>query len=142
MGLSIVQRIIAGFVLMLLLVLLGFISILKIRGINEGLSQVSDRATPLVIAVAGLKGALQDSNRWVLTYRTSEDATQLPQLASQFKAQQARFVAQSKEMARFNDVAEAGERFRQVDGAYLFTRTGLTASVLPGWDNLSSRCTP
>ncbi|MBV7471024.1 methyl-accepting chemotaxis protein [Aeromonas sp. sif0611] len=118
MGLSIVQRIIVGFVLMLLLlVLLGFISILKIRGINEGLSQVSDRATPLVIAVAGLKGALQDSNRWVLTYRTSEDATQLPQLASQFKAQQARFVAQSKEMARFNDVAEAGERFRQVDGA-------------------------
>ena len=118
MGLSIVQRIIAGFVLMLLLlVLLGFISILKIRGINEGLSQVSDRATPLVIAAAGLKGALQDSNRWVLTYRTSEDATQLPQLASQFKAQQARFVAQSKEMARFNDVAEAGERFRQVDGA-------------------------
>ncbi|WP_429155191.1 methyl-accepting chemotaxis protein [Aeromonas media] len=118
MGLSIVQRIIAGFVLMLLLlVLLGFISILKIRGINEGLSQVSDRATPLVIAVAGLKGALQDSNRWVLTYRTSEDATQLPQLASQFKAQQARFVAQSKEMARFNDVAEAGERFRLVDGA-------------------------
>lgn len=70
-----------------------------------------------MIAVAGLKGALQDSNRWVLTYRTSEDATQLPQLASQFKAQQARFVAQSKEMARFNDVAEAGERFRQVDGA-------------------------
>ena len=53
----------------------------------------------------------------MLTYRTSEDATQLPQLASQFKAQQARFVAQSKEMVRFNDVAEAGERFRQVDGA-------------------------
>ncbi|MBL0648713.1 methyl-accepting chemotaxis protein [Aeromonas caviae] len=118
MGLSIVQRIIAGFVLMLLLlVLLGFISILKIRGINEGLSQVSDRATPLVIAVAGLKGALQDSNRWVLTYRTSEEAVQLPQLASQFKAQQERFLAQSKEMARFDGVAEASERFRQVDGA-------------------------
>ncbi len=29
-----------------------------------------------------------------------------------------------------------------VDRMYLFTRTGLTASVLPGWDNLSSRCTP
>lgn len=29
-----------------------------------------------------------------------------------------------------------------IGGAYLFTRTGLTASVLPGWDNLSSRCTP
>lgn len=28
------------------------------------------------------------------------------------------------------------------DRRYLFTRTGLTASVLPGWDNLSSRCTP
>jgi methyl-accepting chemotaxis protein len=70
-----------------------------------------------VIAVAGLKGALQDSNRWVLTYRTSEEAAQLPQLASQFKAQQERFLAQSKEMARFDGVAEASERFRQVDGA-------------------------
>lgn len=30
----------------------------------------------------------------------------------------------------------------QALGLYLFTRTGLTASVLPGWDNLSSRCTP
>lgn len=29
-----------------------------------------------------------------------------------------------------------------LDEGYLFTRTGLTASVLPGWDNLSSRCTP
>lgn len=29
-----------------------------------------------------------------------------------------------------------------VSPQYLFTRTGLTASVLPGWDNLSSRCTP
>ncbi|GKR38212.1 hypothetical protein KAM471_39760 [Aeromonas caviae] len=28
------------------------------------------------------------------------------------------------------------------ENKYLFTRTGLTASVLPGWDNLSSRCTP
>ena len=46
MGLSIVQRIIAGFVLMLLLlVLLGFISILKIRGSMRTV-QVSDRATP------------------------------------------------------------------------------------------------
>ncbi|BCM77546.1 methyl-accepting chemotaxis protein [Aeromonas caviae] len=70
-----------------------------------------------MIAVAGLKGALQDSNRWVLTYRTSEEAAQLPQLASQFKAQQERFLAQSKEMARFDGVAEASERFRQVDGA-------------------------
>lgn len=62
MGLSIVQRIIAGFVLMLLLlILLGVISTLKIRGINDGLSEVSDRATPLVMAVAGLKEALQES---------------------------------------------------------------------------------
>ena len=30
----------------------------------------------------------------------------------------------------------------KVTTTYLFTRTGLTASVLPGWDNLSSRCTP
>jgi methyl-accepting chemotaxis protein len=52
----------------------------------------------------------------VLTYRTSEEAA-VAWLASQFKAQQERFLAQSKEMARFDRVAEASERFRQVDGA-------------------------
>ena len=35
-----------------------------------------------------------------------------------------------------------GRHIEGKEGAYLFTRTGLTASVLPGWDNLSSRCTP
>lgn len=35
-----------------------------------------------------------------------------------------------------------GAEKTQENNAYLFTRTGLTASVLPGWDNLSSRCTP
>ncbi len=84
MGLSIVQRIIAGFVLMLLLlILLGVISTLKIRGINDGLSEVSDRATPLVMAVAGLKEALQESNRWVLEFRTSEEAGELPRTVEQ-----------------------------------------------------------
>ncbi|MFM4760999.1 methyl-accepting chemotaxis protein [Aeromonas veronii] len=118
MGLSIVQRIIAGFVLMLLLlILLGVISTFKIKGINDGLSAVSDRATPLVVAVAGLKGALQDSNRWVLVYRTSEDAAQLPQLANQFKEQQNRFAQLSQEMGKFTDVADARARFQQVESA-------------------------
>lgn len=35
-----------------------------------------------------------------------------------------------------------GKRTHEAVLVYLFTRTGLTASVLPGWDNLSSRCTP
>ncbi|WP_421175460.1 HAMP domain-containing methyl-accepting chemotaxis protein [Aeromonas enteropelogenes] len=118
MGLSIVQRIIAGFVLMLLLLsLLGVISTFKIKGINDGLSAVSDRATPLVVAVANLKGALQESNRWVLVYRTSEDAAQLPQFANQFKEQQARFTQLSQEMGKFTEVAEARARFRQVESA-------------------------
>lgn len=118
MGLSIVQRIIAGFVLMLLLlILLGVISTFKIKGINDGLSAVSDRATPLVVAVANLKGALQESNRWVLVYRTSGDAAQLPQFANQFKEQQARFTQLSQEMGKFTEVAEARARFRQVESA-------------------------
>lgn len=39
---------------------------------------------------------------------------------------------------KFLELFEESEEIRM----YLFTRTGLTASVLPGWDNLSSRCTP
>ena len=116
MGFSIVQRIIAGFVLMLLLlILLGMISAFKIKGINDGLSAVSDRATPLVVSVASLKGALQDSNRWVLVYRTSEDATQLPQLADQFKEQQGRFTQLKQELGKLTDVADARARFQQVE---------------------------
>ncbi|BDA02647.1 hypothetical protein V130003_36290 [Vibrio cholerae] len=115
MGLSIVQRIIAGFVLMLLLlILLGVISTLKIRGINDGLSEVSDRATPLVMAVAGLKEALQESNRWVLEFRTSEEAAELPQLSSKFKDQQARFRQLSQQMNAFTDSTENQKQFQDV----------------------------
>lgn len=118
MGLSIVQRIIAGFVLMLLLfILLGIISVLKIKDINDSLTTASDRATPLVVIISGLKEALQDSNRQVLNYRTSEDAGQLPQLANQFKVQQSRFAQLSQEMGTFSDVADARARFRQVESA-------------------------
>ncbi|HFQ5430102.1 TPA: methyl-accepting chemotaxis protein [Vibrio vulnificus] len=113
MSLSIVQRISAGFVLMLLLlILLGVISTLKIQGINDGLSEVSDRATPLV--VAGLKEALQESNRWVLEYRASEEAAELPQLSSRFKSQQARFRELSQEMNQFTSAEESQAQFQQV----------------------------
>ncbi|EOV0144537.1 methyl-accepting chemotaxis protein [Vibrio vulnificus] len=114
MSLSIVQRITAGFVLMLLLlILLGVISTLKIQGINDGLSEVSDRATPLVVAVAGLKEALQESNRWVLEYRASEEAAELPQFSSRFKAQQARFRELSQ-MNQFTSASESQAQFQQV----------------------------
>ncbi|MEH0370945.1 methyl-accepting chemotaxis protein [Vibrio mimicus] len=115
MGLSIVQRIIAGFVLMLLLlILLGVISTFKIRGINDGLSEVTDRATPLVMAVAGLKEALQESNRWVLEFRTSEDANELPQFSNQFKSQQARFRQLSQEMDKLTSSGESQSQFQEV----------------------------
>ncbi len=42
-------------------------------------------------------------------------------------------------------IGHASDYYDGIDvhhSSYLFTRTGLTASVLPGWDNLSSRCTP
>ncbi|MBE3654544.1 methyl-accepting chemotaxis protein [Vibrio navarrensis] len=114
MGLSIVQRIIAGFVLMLLLlILLGVISTFKIQGINDGLSQVTDKATPLVVSVAGLKEALQESNRWVLEFRTSEDANELPQLSSRFQDQQARFRQLSQEMNKLAS-EESQTQFQQV----------------------------
>ncbi|WP_436323445.1 methyl-accepting chemotaxis protein [Vibrio cidicii] len=114
MGLSIVQRIIAGFVLMLLLlILLGVISTFKIQGINDGLSQVTDKATPLVVSVAGLKEALQESNRWVLEFRTSEDANELPQLSSRFQDQQTRFRQLSQEMNKLAS-EESQTQFQQV----------------------------
>ncbi|ERM54167.1 chemotaxis protein [Vibrio mimicus CAIM 1883] len=115
MGLSIVQRIIAGFVLMLLLlILLGVISTFKIRGINDGLSEVTDRATPLVMAVAGLKEALQESNRWVLEFRTSEDANELPQFSNQFKSQQTLFRQLSQEMDKLTSSGESQSQFQEV----------------------------
>ncbi|MCS3457351.1 methyl-accepting chemotaxis protein [Aeromonas sp. BIGb0405] len=143
MGLSIVQRIIAGFVLMLLLlVLLGVVSALKIRGISDGLSQVSDKATPLVITVAGLKGALQDSNRWVLEYRASEQAGSLPELASRFEQQQAGFKTLSQQMGRFTELDEARSRFAGVEQAtgQFFALAGQVLSQHSQWvDTLAQR---
>ncbi|MCS3461309.1 methyl-accepting chemotaxis protein [Aeromonas rivuli] len=143
MGLSIVQRIIAGFVLMLLLlVLLGVVSALKIRGISDGLSQVSDKATPLVITVAGLKGALQDSNRWVLEYRASEQAGGLPELASRFEQQQAGFKTLSQQMGRFTELDEARSRFAGVEQAtgQFFALAGQVLSQHRQWvDTLAQR---
>ena len=72
---------------------------------------------PLVIAVAGLKAHCRTATAGCSPTEPARGGGQLPQLASQFKAQQERFLAQSKEMARFDGVAEASERFRQVDGA-------------------------
>ncbi|MFM5465458.1 methyl-accepting chemotaxis protein [Aeromonas simiae] len=119
MSLSIVQRIIAGFVLMLLLlILLGTVSALKIRGINAGLTEVTERATPLVVAAANLKGTLQDANRWVLEYRNSEEGSALDGLAAQISQQRQRFE-QSREAldqgdeaaAKLQSVSEAAEHF-------------------------------
>ena len=50
-------------------------------------------------------------------------------------------VAMSSIIGDYDD-ADLAPEWQWVKQRYLFTRTGLTASVLPGWDNLSSRCTP
>ncbi|MGU5651155.1 hypothetical protein ACV1DG_22340, partial [Aeromonas hydrophila] len=51
------------------------------------------------------------------------------------------FGASSHEIKYSKDDGEVYVMNGEVKKSYLFTRTGLTASVLPGWDNLSSRCT-
>lgn len=112
MSLSIVQRIIAGFVLMLLLlILLGTVSALKIRGINAGLTDVTERSTPLLVAAATIKGNLQDANRWVLEYRTSEEAGALSALASRYEEQRQRFDKSREALQRHDD----GGRFGQIE---------------------------
>ncbi|MBL0551333.1 hypothetical protein JD551_20565 [Aeromonas caviae] len=52
-----------------------------------------------------------------------------------------RYAATLRKQNSVNKIVESGMKTIKLN-VYLFTRTGLTASVLPGWDNLSSRCTP
>ena len=50
--------------------------------------------------------------------------------------------SQQQKKALMQQLLTGKKRLLDSNDVYLFTRTGLTASVLPGWDNLSSRCTP
>ena len=116
MSLSIVQRIIAGFVLMLLLlILLGTVSALKIRGINAGLTDVTERSTPLLVAAATIKGNLQDANRWVLEFRTSQDANALSDLSGRYEAQRQRFTQSREALQRHDDGGRLGQIEQSAD---------------------------
>lgn len=63
MTLSIVQRIKAGFALLLLLLILGGISYLQTTGIHNQLKQVTEKATPLAMTTTRLREALLLANR-------------------------------------------------------------------------------
>ncbi|GAA4504110.1 methyl-accepting chemotaxis protein [Pseudaeromonas paramecii] len=85
MTLSIVQRIQAGFaLLLLLLLLLGGISYLQTSTINSRLKQVTDEATPLALAAAGLRDATQQSGRHLLAYLNAWGAEELATVAPRF----------------------------------------------------------
>ncbi|SIR53979.1 methyl-accepting chemotaxis protein [Aeromonas sp. RU39B] len=119
MSLSIVQRIIAGFVLMLLLlIVLGAVSALKIRGINAGLTDVTERSTPLVVTAASLKGTLQDANRWVLEYRTSQEAAKLGSLASRYDEQRQHFLQSSQSLTGSDQAANRLGEVQQAAGQF------------------------
>ena len=81
MTLSIVQRIKAGFALLLLLLLiLGGISYLQTTGIHNQLKQVTEKATPLAMTTTRLREALLLANRYTLAHLSNRQATALPAL--------------------------------------------------------------
>ncbi len=93
MALSIIQRTVAGFVIMfLLLVILGGISYVSTDKINSGLKQVTEEATPLVVSSAKMSNALLESSRSLLEYRTTFILDDLTPMADNFNFQKSRFM--------------------------------------------------
>ena len=79
MTLSIVQRIKAGFALLLLLLLiLGAISYLKTSNIHSKLKQVTEEATPLTLTASRLRETLLAANRDSIAHLGSWESKSLP----------------------------------------------------------------
>ena len=102
MTLSIVQRIKAGFALLLLLLLiLGGISYLQTTGIHNQLKQVTEKATPLAMTTTRLREALLLANRYTLAHLSNRQASALPALRQQYDQSKQLYSQQLQEMVAF-----------------------------------------
>ncbi|WP_303510852.1 methyl-accepting chemotaxis protein [Motilimonas sp. 1_MG-2023] len=100
MHLSIIQRTIAGFILMfILLAILGGISYLNTKQINLSLKTVTEETTPLLISNADLKGALLKNNRSLLEYRTTYETADLSIHQEQFNKEKNQFEQISQQLS-------------------------------------------
>ena len=103
MTLSIVQRIKAGFALLLLLLLiLGGISYLQTTGIHNKLKLVTEQATPLAMTTTRLREALLLANRSTLAHLSSWQVSALPPLRQQYEQSKQQYAEQLKQMAGFD----------------------------------------
>ena len=103
MTLSIVQRISAGFALLLLLLLaLAGISYLQTASIHQKLLQVTEQATPMAFAASALQDALQQANRSVWQHASSREPQALASAKQAFQKSRQAYAASQERLARFN----------------------------------------
>ena len=121
MTLSIVQRIKAGFALLLLLIL-GGISYLQTTGIHNKLKLVTEQATPLAMTTTRLREALLLANRSTLAHLSSWQVSALPPLRQQYEQSKQLYAEQLKQMAGFDLQESAKSRLvtvqRQADQVF------------------------
>lgn len=90
MKLSIVQRTVAGFALMfLLMAILSSVSLFNARVLQGKVEQITEQSTPMVVASGDLITQLMRTNLLVSTF--SEDTASDTQIESQFRQQKQRF---------------------------------------------------
>lgn len=100
MRLSIVQRTIAGFVIMfVLLAILGGISYFNTTAINLSLNKVTQETTPLVVSSTNLKQALLKNNLSYLKFRTTDIADELDAYQQSFNSEQQTFEQISQQLS-------------------------------------------
>ncbi len=115
MTLSIVQRIKAGFALLLLLLLiLGGISYLQTTGIHNKLKLVTEQATPLAMTTTRLREALLLGNRYTLAHLSSWQVSALPPLRQQYEQSKQLYAEQLKQMSGFDLQESAKSRLSTV----------------------------
>ncbi len=100
MRLSIVQRTIAGFVIMfILLAILGGISYFNTTAINLSLNKVTQETTPLVVSSTTLKQTLLKNNLSYLKFRTTDAADELDAHQQSFNTEQQTFEQISQQLS-------------------------------------------
>lgn len=140
MRLSIVQRTIAGFVIMfILLALLGGISYFNTTAINLSLNKVTQETTPLVVSSTALKQALLNNNLSYLKFRTTDVADELDAYQHSFTKEQQAFEQISQQLStsealdpslqgNFSDLQSAAGRYFELANQILTEHRNLVST--------------
>ncbi len=115
---SIVQRTIAGFALMfVLLIAVAAVNYSNTTSMHQRLNAITQQSTPMVIATFRLQTILQDSHQALSYYDATQDLNQLPSLKDAFSDTKNEFEKATQTLKNFSPSSEEQKKLDAVVNA-------------------------